>query len=90
MQAHLSAVPVLMWAFGHCYLAVPPGMVAVSVVVSLQSNTDTCIRFKIINQEAVPILDWWKAFLPTGVLTCCDNSGFGKGDFLRNPLLLSP
>lgn len=81
IQAHVSAVWVLIWALG---FAVPLGMVAVSVAVSLQSSTGTCISFKIINQEDVPILEWQKAFLPTGLLTCCDNSGFEEGDFLTN------
>lgn len=87
IQAHLSAVRVLMWAL---WLAVPLGIVAVSVVVSLQSHTDTYIRLKRINQEAVLVLEWSKAFLPTGLLTWCDNSGFEKGDFLTNTLFLSP
>lgn len=87
VQAHHSAVWVLTWVL---WLAVPPGMVAISVVMSLQSHTGACTRFELANQEAVPVLEWWKAFLPAKLLTCRDNSGFAKGDFLTNTHFLSP
>lgn len=37
---------------------------------------------KMINQETIPLLAWWKALLRTGRLTYCERSEFAKADFL--------
>lgn len=45
---------------------------------------------KMINQETIPMLKWWKALWPMGLGTYCKCSEFWKGDFLVNPHFLSP